>query len=51
MLYKAMLKCMFKAISEEIENGKTMNCIILNYLIFVIKLWMGSTQKKCYTVP
>ena len=36
----------YKAISDSLENCKIMNCIrvsfILNYLICIIKLWMGS---------
>ena len=37
---------MYKAISDNVENCKIISCnvfsTVLNYLIFIIKLWMGS---------
>ena len=41
LLYKV-----YKAISDSLENCKIINCIvfsiILNYILFIIKLWVGS---------
>ena len=44
----------YKAISDCLENG-TINCsvfsIVLNYLIFIIKLWMGPVHVETSTKP
>ena len=37
---------LYKSISDSVENCRIIDCIefsiILNYLMFIIKLWMGS---------